>query len=94
MKVSLQIIYCQFESELAHDANIEVLVVKTGSKAHFFGFLDNLLGVFSSFVEEPGHLTLLESFIAIVIRVGKRLLILLDFFPKKLAQSTIRAVHL
>ncbi len=75
MEVSLKIINCQFESEFAHDADIEVLVVKTGSKAHFFGFLDDLLGVFS-FIVEPRHLTLFVSLIAIVVRVGKRLRIL------------------
>ncbi len=93
MEVSLQIIDCQFESQLTHDADIQVLVVKTGSEAHFFGFLNDLLGILP-FVIEPRHLALFESLVAVVVGVSKRWPILIDLLFVKLAHHTILVVHL
>ena len=75
VEVSFKVILCEHESQLAHDANVEVLVAEGGSEFDSVRLLDHLHTVL--LVVEPGHANF-EALINVVVWVGERVQILHD----------------
>ena len=68
VEVALQVVLREHEPQLAHDANVEVLVAEAGPKLDPVRLLDDIEAAF--FVVEPGHAHF-EALVDVVFRVGE-----------------------
>ena len=93
VEVALEVVLGQDESQPAHDANRQVLVVEGCSEFDFFGLLEDSLSVLA-LVEDPRHGAIFEALVVVVLLICHAISLLAQSILVQFANHSILVVHL